>query len=222
MMTLRSRPKKELWEKFTVANLQLSRNRWDDYDSQIMSAMETAATQLNLNTIMNIHNCCWWITKMVMWGTEIGFCRLPKTRFLQATRAGGTDKCGLFVWNIGQFYINQKLFLNLTLNKIPEQHGFHTQRQRVDQKEARVLDAAVPTRSTLHCMILLKLWQCLHPILVIICLESERKNLEAICDNTAKFSFSSHWSYSNYWPFQCLNGISKCSGMPLPLSNGTF
>lgn len=48
------------------------------------------------------------------------------------------------------------------------------------------------------CMILLKWCQCLHSILVITCSERERKNLEAICDNTAKFSFSSEESYCNY------------------------
>lgn len=36
------------------------------------------------------------------------------------------------------------------------------------------------------------------------------------------FLFFSNESYSNYWPFQSLNGISKHSGMPLLLSNGTF
>lgn len=35
------------------------------------NAMETIATQLILNTIMNIHNWCWWITRMVIWGTGL-------------------------------------------------------------------------------------------------------------------------------------------------------
>lgn len=47
-------------------------------------------------------------------------------------------------------------------------------------------------------MILLKWCQSLHSILVITCPRKGRKNLEAICDRTANFSFSSNKSYYNY------------------------
>lgn len=47
-------------------------------------------------------------------------------------------------------------------------------------------------------------------------------NLEAIWDSTENLFFPFHNSFSNYWPLQVLNGISKNSWMPLLLSNGTF
>lgn len=47
-------------------------------------------------------------------------------------------------------------------------------------------------------------------------------NLEAIWDSTENPFFPFHNSFSNYWPLQVLNGISKNSWMPWLLSNGTF
>lgn len=105
--------------------------------------------------------------------------------FLLATHAGTTVKYGRkrkpFVWNIRQFYINQKSFLNLMCNKIPEEHWFYTQQiggEWFDEKEGHVSDLG-ECPLILHfkekCMILLKWCQCLQSILVITCFERKER-----------------------------------------------
>lgn len=74
------------------------------------NAMETIATQLILNTIMNIHNWCWWITRMVIWGTGLvsAVCQKHDSSRQHMQELQTSTGGRLFVWIIGQFSINHK------------------------------------------------------------------------------------------------------------------